>query len=336
MCRGGFMNIEKFLMENLVDIYGNYCESVDGTSPEEFDELFKLEDGSLMSDLDFFLKHSEDILNEEVVEELYCYLSDVSMEKDYSLEQIVSFLASKYFLFNYGSGNSSVVKFLKRASLQDIENLFVENINFGVEMVGAYFHSLNNTKRCETNRRKIYENNDQDILLDFESKNLTGDIITINTLLRRVVCNLYNNYIFNGCDDIEALNMTWDYFFRDFDPLGELDQLGFDYESKQLYKNYLLGLIYADLYEDVCNESIIESENYEDRMAMVIPLLIVRMGKISIPREEGTRNRILKHFILLQDEKEKISENRQKTYQDDRIAELKKVNPLYLLDELTF
>ena len=35
-------------------------------------------------------------------------------------------------------------------------------------------------------------------------------------------------------------------------------------------------------------------------------------------------------------EKKKLSENRKKTHSDGRIKELKKVNPLYLLDELTF
>ena len=48
------------------------------------------------------------------------------------------------------------------------------------------------------------------------------------------------------------------------------------------------------------------------------------------------RNRILKHFIVLQDEMDKRKDNRKKTYQDNRIEILKKANPMYKLDELTF
>ena len=330
------MNIEKFLIENLIDIYANYCEYAEEMSSQEFDEQFVLEDGSEMTDLEFFLESYEDILNEEVVEELYCYLIDKSVEKDFSLEQILNFLISKYYIYNYYDGNNSVINYLRNSSIKDIENLFVENINFGVDVVKTYFLSLTDKLRCDKNRKKIYDNNDQDNLLKFEKINNTVSIMTINNLLRKVIYNLYNHYICNGCDDIVALNNTWEFFFRDFDPLGELDQLGFDYYTKQNYKTYLMGLIVGDLYEDVCNKSIIDSENYNDRLADVIPLLSVQMGMIAIPKEEDVRNRLLKHFILLQDEKEKIKENRKKTYQDDRIKQLKKVNPFYLLDELTF
>ena len=37
-----------------------------------------------------------------------------------------------------------------------------------------------------------------------------------------------------------------------------------------------------------------------------------------------------------QDEKEKMTSNRKKTYQDGRVKELKRFNPLYKLDDLRF
>lgn len=81
---------------------------------------------------------------------------------------------------------------------------------------------------------------------------------------------------------------------------------------------------------------IIQSDNYEDRLASVIPLVMTQLGMINIPKEEGIRNRILKSFILLQDDKEKKCSNRRKTYADNRLNILKKVNPTYMLDEITF
>ena len=130
--------------------------------------------------------------------------------------------------------------------------------------------------------------------------------------------------------------MTWMYFFQDTDPLGELDKMGIDFTTKMFYKKYALGLIFADLYEDVCNESIIQSEYMADRAAQFAPLIAMELGAIAIPADEGTRNIVLKHFILLQDEKDKMEKNREKTHKDGRIKELKKFNPLYRLDEMKF
>ena len=94
--------------------------------------------------------------------------------------------------------------------------------------------------------------------------------------------------------------MTWMYFFANTDPIGELDKLGLDERAKAFYKSYALGLIFADLFEDECNESIIKSTCPEDHAANITPLLAVRMGSIMIPSDESVRNRLLKHFILLQ------------------------------------
>ena len=220
--------------------------------------------------------------------------------------------------------------------LEDIARLFKDNYDFGMEMLRTYFRSLVETETYNNNRKLIFDKNDQAKLVELENENIYVKIRTLNNMLRDVICNIYNHYIENGCDDIEALNNTWMFFIKDFDPVGELENLGMDFRTKQLYKRYLLGLIYGDLYEDVCNNSIIDSSNFEDRMADVIPILSVRTGMITIPAEEGIRNRLLKHFILLQNEKKKMSENRKKTYNDGRIKELKKVNPFYPLDELTF
>ena len=112
--------------------------------------------------------------------------------------------------------------------------------------------------------------------------------------------------------------------------------MGVDQESKNVYKRYMLGLIYADVYEDACNSSLIDSENMLDRLADTVSVVGLSFGYIGIPKEENVRNRILKHFIVLQDEMDKRKDNRKKTYQDNRIEILKKANPMYKLDELTF
>lgn len=327
------MDIMRFLNENIVDIYGEYIQYHDGISEEEFDKSFIGENQETISDLDYILSHYQDIFDDLVFEELYLYISDSSLEKDIPLQQFVAFLASMYYVYHYDGGKTSTIRFLRSSSLEEIENLFVENFDFGMEMVKSYFASLVDKDRYQTNRKMIFEKGDQDSLLRFEG--MTAQVTSINHILRNTICHLYNFYIQNGYDDISALQCTWQFFIRNFDPLGELDQMGYDYETKRKLQGYLLSLIYADLYEDICNHSILSSEQFKDRQVQVVVSLSVHLGFITIPQDDEMRNRLLKYFLLLQEEKEKMRENRRKTYEDGRIMTLKKVNPIYILDELT-
>lgn len=329
------MNIQKFLIENLVDTYNNYCECVDGMSSLEFDAQFIDEDGKTISDLDFIHERYKDIFIDEVFDALYASIVDFGEVKEIDLEKVVSFLASRYYVFNYKS-TPSVVSYLKLSNLDDVINLFKTNCDFGIDMVKSYFYSLIDTKRYEDNRKMIYENNDQEKLLDYEKKCAIINVSTINSILRETICDIYDYYVNLNYDDIEALRYTWMFFIQGFDPTGRIEELTGDEKTKQFYRAYALRLVYSDLYEDVCNKSIIQSENIDDRMADLVPLMSIRMGVIGIHANESIRNRMLKHFILLQDEKKKMKENRKKTYNDDRVKQLKKVNPFYALDELTF
>ncbi len=328
------MDVEKFLMENLIDSFYQYSEVVKNKSSDEIDNLFIREDGYELTDKEFIIEYFNEIFDNEIIDSLYGTILDFSDIGEIDIKKIVAFLASKFYVYNYNN-LPSVVSYLRITSLNEIANLFKENYNFGMEMLRTYFLSLVDSKTYDDNRNIIFERKDEKKLLEFEKENMYVKIVTINNLLRDIICNIYNHYIKNGCEDGEALTNTWMFFFSNFDPLGELDEMGKDVQTKAMYKNYLLGLIYGDLYEDVCNSSIIQSENYNDRLADVIPILSLRLGKIAIPVQEDLRNRLLKHFILLQDEKDKMKDNRRKTYDDNRIKELKKVNPFYMLDELT-
>lgn len=328
------MDIEKFLIENLIDSFYQYSEVVENKSSDEIDRLFIQEDGFELTDKEFIIEYFNDFFNNEMIDSLYGTIVDFSDIGEIDIKKVVAFLASKFYVYNYNS-LPSVISYLKITSLDNIANLFKDNYNFGMEMLRTYFRSLVDSETYDKNRNIIFERKDQKRLLEFEKENMYVKIRTINNILRDVICNIYNHYIKNGYEDIEALNNTWMFFFDNLDPLGELDEMGIDGQTKAIYKNYLLGLIYGDLYEDVCNDSIIQSDNYNDKLADIIPILSLRFGGIAIPIQEDLRNRLLKHFILLQDEKEKMKKNRKETYEGGRISELKKVNPFYMLDELT-
>ncbi len=329
------MKIESFLNEILVDFYCNLC-SLNGMSEEEIENLCMNADGLEASDKEVITFYADDINDEMIQDEVYWYIKDNCDEFDIPLANIVGFLTSKYFIYNYDNKNKKLVDYLKTHTIDDIIEMFQEDDEFGRETIEAYIHCITNETLYMEKRKKIFANNDQSTLLKLETLGIEENVITLNELLRNVICNLYNFYISNAYPDIDALNYTWKFFTDNFDPLGELDKLGFDQRTKSAYKQYMLCLMYSDLYEDACNESIIQSENYDDRLANVIPLVMTQLGMITIPKEEGIRNRILKHFILLQDEIEKKCSNRRNTYKENRIGVLKKVNPTFILDELTF
>lgn len=291
--------------------------------------------GVELTDKEFIIEYFESLFNEEIMDSLYTTVIDFGEVGEIDIEKVVAFLAGYFYVFNYSS-EPTVVSYLKSSSLEDIVRLFKENYDFGIAMVKSYFEAICDEDRYKDNRNMIFDRNDQGKLLEFEQKNEILKIMTINNILRGIICNIYNHYIDNDCSDYEALDKTWGFFFEDLDPLEEFSLLGKDDASRKFYKAYLLGLIYGDLYEDVCNESIIKSDNAEDQLADMTPILSVQLGTIGIPVEGEIRNRLLKHFILLQDERKKMDDNRKKTYSDDRIKELKKINPFYMLDEMSF
>ncbi len=328
------MIIEQFLIDILFDMYEGFMEC-QGMSQTDFDNMFWDENGYEVSEDDYLQNHFDEVLSDEVIDAVYCSVIEDGLPEGYDFKVFMNLLLSKFYVYRY-SKDDSVIRYIKNTSLDDIIRLFKENYDFGVDLIRTYYMSLVNKKRSEENRKVIYDNHDEDKLISLEKDSITYQIIFINDLLRNVICNLYNHFISNGCDDVAALNCTWAYFTDNFDPLGELDQMGIDQDSKDTYKIYMLGLIISDVYEDACNNSIIDSDNYLDRFADVATIVGLTFGNGVIPVDEDIRNRLLKHFILLQDEKEKKKQNRQKSYQDGRINILKKVNPAYKLDELTF
>lgn len=329
------MNIEELLIGLLIDNF-ELALQCNGVSKEEIDNLALDSDGNYLSDKDFFMKYSEQLNDDLLYDGVYTYLCE-EKELDVPLDAFISILSSKCFVKNYGKDHVLTKYFKENANnLENIIILFKTVPEFGIELVKSYFWSIAKEKDYLIQRKKIYENKENDILVKYEQKSFILGITTISQILRDQICHLYNYYLSQGCNEEIALNNVWEYFINDFDPLNELEKLNVSTFDRHRLKYYALSLMYADLYEDSCNESIIKSETYEERMAEVLPIIISSLGFVSIPDDKALRNHILYRFIILQDNKEKKKSNRRKTYEDNRIQVLKKVNPTFILDELTF
>lgn len=96
----------------------------------------------------------------------------------------------------------------------------------------------------------------------------------------------------------------------------------------------MLGLIIGDLYEDATNTPLVKTENNAGKVAQTLPVMYAMIGRIGIPQDPEVRNRMLKYFILLQNEPNKMASNRERMHNENREDILKRVNPYFLLDEL--
>ena len=330
------MNYEVYLIDVLKDQLADYMKTVYEYSEDELDELFLDDEGNQISNRDYLFKHKDIILSEDIINAIYGYVAITNpLEKD-NMPKLVAFLASHFYVANYNNrSNQTVLRFLVESDIQVVTQLFRENETFGEALISSFFRNSLEEKRYNSTMEQIKKDNKEDELETLYQIAYPPRMFTLNQKLREVVCNLYNYYINLGCNDVEALELTWGYFFNNIDPLNELDELGFDEMEKEVYKRYTVGLILGDIYEDLGNEPLIQSAHPKDMIAQILSAFFVKIGIIAIPDDPEVRNRMLKYFIMLQDEPQKMKSNREKTHQDDRIMELKKVNPSYILDELT-
>ncbi len=330
------MNYETYLVDVLKDQLADYMGTVYELDEDELEEFFLDDEGNPLDSRDFLFKHKDVILSEEIINAVYNYVAVTNpLEKEY-IPKLVAFLATHFYVANYNNKNSQpVLKFLVENNIQMITQLFRESERFGEDLISSFLKNCLEEKRYNETKEQIKKDNKENELTTLYQIAYPPRVFTLNQKLREVVCNLYNYYISLGCSDAEALELTWGYFFNDLDPLKELDELGFDEKEKLIYRMYTIGLIIGDIYEDVVNDPIIKAINPPDLYAQAFPIFFVSKGIVGLPANPEVRNRMLKYFILLQDEPKKMKTNREKTHQEDRIKELKKVNPSYILDELT-
>ena len=332
------MNFESYLMETLKEQFEQMMTILYEVKEEDIESLYKDKNGEFFdTDGAFIRAHADKIFTEDLMDAIYVYVAQISQLEHQDLTRLVAYLASQYYISNYGQEKSQpVLNYLAKVDIKDIVTLFYENDFFGRDLVSAFYQNAANPHQFYENKEKIKEDGNISSLDKFYNIAFPEEIFTLNQKLRDIICNLYNHYISRGYSDQEALEITWCYFTQDLDPLHEIEEIGVTDELKPFYKKYMLGLIFGDLYEDTANTPLVKTDNYDGRVAQVLPVLYTIIGRTAIPNDPSVRGRMLKYFILLQDNPEKKKSNREKTHAEGREHILKKVNPTYLLDELTF
>lgn len=328
--------------EYLVSLYFDFLEqfyALQGIYDEEFDKLFMDDDGNIMTDMEFLNSNPNYHFINELVDEVYENIKSNDEENisPVKINEILRHLLAKYLVFNYDKRDDSVYKYLLSSDFNEIKYMFLNNKFFGRNLLLSNFNSIIDKKKYYENRGYLIKDGKYSDVKNYE---YNFKDCAYNYLLRQFIVDFYNDHISLGCSDIEALNLTWYFFTDNYDPNDKFNDL-----AKMLFgenvnvnylKIYLLGLIYSDLAEDFLNNSIIQSENYEDRLTIFAPVLMLSLNMICIPNNNDLRNRLLKYFILLFDEKDKRRDNRSQTYIDGRLSLIKRANPYYLNDELEY
>ena len=119
---GGFMVMEKFLMDILFDMYEAYLEC-QGILENDFDALFWDENGYEISEEEYLKEHFDEVLSEEIIDAVYCQIIEDGLPKEYNFKEFINLLLSRYYLYRYNSGDT-VIRYLKKTNLDDIIYLF--------------------------------------------------------------------------------------------------------------------------------------------------------------------------------------------------------------------
>ena len=322
------MGYEDTLILLLFDMFECDC-SVKGIIDEDFKKLIVDEMGIPISEKEYLIKNK--FYNNGMIA---CVLDSIlNNPLTYDHTDLVKELLTRYFIFNYeDKSQESVLEFIRNSSFDIIFDLFENNTFFGIDLFTSYFDSIRDEKKYFINRGKVLASDRDFKILKEYDKNINP----LNRLLKESIVKLYNNYINSGFSDIDALSYTWAYFTHNFMPDELFDEDTEDLLLEPEIKRYSLSLIYADLYEHAMNQKVSFSDNEKENIASFLPILIVSFSMQVIPNDVEVRNRLLKHFILLQDDKEQMKENRIKTYNDERCLALKKYNPYFTGDEIRY
>ena len=329
------MKYEIFLMETLKEQFEDYLTDKFNYDDDMLDDLYEDENGNYYeTNEDFIRAYRKDILSKPVMKYVYEFITQVSIMTEDFKKQIISLLFIHFYtMYYFDESKKEMAVKIAKYGVDAIVKTFFQNEKFGTEMLLTYYHDAIEREDYEMRISKLHEVDGASVLDVFYNEAFPQRVFTLNEKLREIICNLYNHYIFMGCPDEEALKLTWLYFFNDVDPLDELSDLGVNDEQRIYYKNYMLRLIIGDLYEDAINTPLVNTDNKKGKMAQVLPIVYTITGKIEIPEDEEVRNRMLKYFILLQEDNDKVKSNRQNTYAQKKESVLKNINPCYKLDE---
>lgn len=257
------------------------------------------------------LEITDDLLL-QIYDSVYSTIVDSKDISEENLRNIVQFLVKSYI--NSGNNNFGSFTILNDDNIDGLVYRFKNDCTFGTQLVKNYFEFLK--KQQEDKSKESYA------------------ITNANDILRSVITNIYNYYISLACDRNTALMCTFLFFETGYDPLYQLKSTGISDREEFNIRQYILVLIYCDLYEDALANNDGYDENFKYKIRIAIEIL---KDEHNVPffLDKSFNKEVLSKFLNLCENKETRLSNRNKSIQNGEIKILEKINPLCIIDSIT-
>lgn len=324
--------IINYILNLLIDEYFLFLEST-----EIIDQDFE-NDSTNFDALLIFYRHFDKLTQPEIIDSLYTTLGSLGVndELEYSLEDIIFLMCYRFQVYHYQE-NDQVKESLEKCNDLEALELFLDNDVWAQKIIYDFLDSLANSVKWNKKMALSLENHNLDNIKKWQFKMSKATGLS-NDELRNNIGDLFNYFVYNGLTNNgltkeQAIEHVWYFFQKDFDPLNLLD--GYDCRNRLLLKYRMLCIMLADVYEFGCNKDNFKILTDEEKQ-MVIAVILSIQSNVLFIFNGNMKNILLEKFLFLNDFPSQRVSNRIQTYNDNRIFMLKKVNPSYEYDELTF
>lgn len=327
-------NIFDYLLDLLVDAFEIYLTFAQDFNLDDSRKNLSEENKAAYNKF-IFAANGEIMCEEQVLDTFYANLISFESELAYPLKRIISFLVGRYVMFCYNDDDKVLqMAFFSLASADEVLEKFKENYYFAIDLISTAFKSFLNEKKVYENIAYALANNESYSINKWLADENDEIEASLNEELRNSICNMVDKLVQDGVKYQDALDYVWQFFTRNFDPTGIISKYG-DEKKPEFIKQEILNIMYSDVFEDACNRHDLDKLDYEERFMMMTVILSVYSGAINVPSEQ-IRKDFLARFIDLRYDYEKRKKNRCASYENGNINLVKKVNPSYQYDELTF
>lgn len=341
------MGIEDRLRSILVDLY---CEKLDKNGYDE-DTIDNIVGNN---DLVFIQQHIDEFTSPGMIDDFYNNLFFYFFV-DYGEDSI---FACNEECANYAVSNSLIAYIYKnyityhyhdpkyREAIQTIAEMrfsilrlqYYENENIAKKMLKCLIHSLAKPEICNNNLELMKQNNEEDIISNFDSRSRYV-ILSLNEFLRNLFNQYFNRLVCTKHSLKDAIMEAIIWLFNADDVLDTFKKMKLSNKEILAYKKYLRKLIIADIYEDAMNnpdcyvDDCQEHKNAE-RVAVSLSIYAVSCNKDLSDYTKEQIMYMIYHYIKLTQDEVKIISNRMSSIDNDYLKILKKYNPIFMLDNI--
>ena len=268
--------------------------------------------------IEYLNANYKNMLREDVINYIYENIKNIQPPNKLKSSEVIALLIRKFIMFNYDE-NNFLIKYLSMNNCTDVYQFFCENYYFAKELITSYYGNL----------KKISEEKMTPavgLMAKFDSN---FEINVISQMLRDAFHRMYSS--------LESLAKTMGQtpgnlfllVLSGYAIIGGNSQMEEDLNLLRAYKPYLFRLIYADVYEDLIATGVFANS---DRKISIVVKNAVEKNSYELDLDAEKLDILLGYFNYLAGNQEKRNANR-KVVKNKDLDNLKKINPLWILDE---